>query len=229
MKQAGTYFFTVYQDNGRKYKNASGVYQKSPSWIFLAKAEQTNAEGEIIKINALACNASAYQHSTIEMRLEPGEYLIISKVSWNYWDEHPYVLSSYGPAKVAFGMAQPAPIQLLNDFIGSWSIHIINSKKIQLTNYKETAIWKCFYFEHTEGVGFIAVGNNEEDKKEPKMIETTLTLEPCKGIEVLAPYLNPVVIKAKAGQISTCCFIVEPQGYSYKLMEGYKLFIVKPT
>lgn len=38
IKQAGTYFFTVYQDNGRKYKNASGVYQKSPSWIFLAKA-----------------------------------------------------------------------------------------------------------------------------------------------------------------------------------------------
>lgn len=35
--QEGTYFFTIYQENGRKYKNSPGVYQKSPSWIFLSK------------------------------------------------------------------------------------------------------------------------------------------------------------------------------------------------
>lgn len=36
----GTYFFTLYQDNGRKYKNGSGVYQKSPSWLFLGRIAQ---------------------------------------------------------------------------------------------------------------------------------------------------------------------------------------------
>ena len=40
--QPGTYFFTVYQDNGRKYKNSSGVYQKSPSWLFLANLLKTS-------------------------------------------------------------------------------------------------------------------------------------------------------------------------------------------
>lgn len=93
----GTYFFTIYQENGRKYKNASGVYQKSPSWLFLAKV--TSPDQSIIAVKA---SASGYQHTTVEAHLEPGDYVILSKVSWNYWEEHPYVISSYGPGKVFF-------------------------------------------------------------------------------------------------------------------------------
>lgn len=40
---AGHYFFTIYQDNGRKYKGSSGVYQKSPSWLFLAKIDKVSS------------------------------------------------------------------------------------------------------------------------------------------------------------------------------------------
>lgn len=69
IKQRGLYFFTIYQDNGRKYKNGSGVYQKSPSWLFLAKIDQMNETGHVLAMTAIACNASGYQHSTVEALL----------------------------------------------------------------------------------------------------------------------------------------------------------------
>jgi len=65
IKERGTYSFTLYQDNGRKYKNGSGVYQKSPSWLFLAKVEQLSEVGEALSMVAIAANASGYQHSTV--------------------------------------------------------------------------------------------------------------------------------------------------------------------
>lgn len=81
----GHYFFTIYQDNGRKFKGSSGVYQKSPSWLFLAKIDKISSTGEA-SFAAVAYNASAYHHSTVSADLNPGEYLLISKVSWNYWE-----------------------------------------------------------------------------------------------------------------------------------------------
>lgn len=34
----------------------------------------------------------------------------------------------------------------------------------------------------------------------------------------------PVVIRAGYKEITVACFIVDPSGYSYKLLEGYKLY-----
>lgn len=69
IKQKGNYFFTIYQDNGRKYKNGSGVYQKSPSWLFLGRVDQMSQTGDALTVTAIVCNASGCQYSTVEALL----------------------------------------------------------------------------------------------------------------------------------------------------------------
>ena len=40
-------------------------------------------------------------------------------------------------------------IDLLNKFITSRAYELLNSNKMNLIYYKDTNIWKCFYFEHS--------------------------------------------------------------------------------
>lgn len=72
INDGGDYFFTLYQENGRKYKNMSTVYEKSKSWLFLAKIISKSPNKKIDKIVAIACVSSNYQDPTIETTLEPG-------------------------------------------------------------------------------------------------------------------------------------------------------------
>lgn len=43
----------------------------------------------------------------------------------------------------------------------------------------------------------------------------------------MLPFTNPIKINAEPHQQVTAVCVVDPQGYSYKLMEGYKLHILK--
>lgn len=51
-------------------------------------------------------------------------------------------------------------------------------------------------------------------------------MEPCKGIEILLPFANPVKIVVQPMQQVTVVCIVDPQGYSYKMMEAYKIHML---
>lgn len=50
----------------------STVYEKSKSWLFLAKIISKSPNKKIDKIVAIACVSSNYQDPTIETTLEPG-------------------------------------------------------------------------------------------------------------------------------------------------------------
>ena len=61
IKAKGDYFFTLYQENPRKYKNIA-AYEKSKSWLFIMKLDQG-------KIKAIASSAKSHQNNTIETTL----------------------------------------------------------------------------------------------------------------------------------------------------------------
>lgn len=100
-------------------------------------------------MDAITSNASSYQYSTIEGYLLPGDYVIVSRVNWNYWEEHQYVITSYGPTTVCFDPCRVAPVEYLNSFITSRALRIIHESKANVIPYKDTTIFKSFYFEHS--------------------------------------------------------------------------------
>lgn len=42
-------------------------------------------------------STSQYQVCSVDLDIEPGQYIISAKVVWKFWDDHEYVLTSYGP------------------------------------------------------------------------------------------------------------------------------------
>lgn len=57
-------------------------------------------------------------------------------------------------------------------------------------------------------------------------METVFTLDGCKGVEVLEPFGNPVEMRVRPGEMVTAVCVVDPTGYSYRLLEGYKLYVL---
>lgn len=47
IKDKADYFFTLYQENGRKFRNMATVYEKSKSWMYLAKITKKMESGDI--------------------------------------------------------------------------------------------------------------------------------------------------------------------------------------
>ena len=54
------------------------------------------------KRQAIGSKTTEYRDNTLEATLEPGEYLLISKINWKYWNTHELTITSYGPTKVDF-------------------------------------------------------------------------------------------------------------------------------
>lgn len=126
IKTRGDYYFTLYQENPRKYKNSAGILQKSKSWMFIGEVQSFTSTGSVENVRSLACSAMNYKDNTIETTMEPGVYFILSQVQWNYWDTHPYTITSYGPSKVQFGPGEVAPEMLVGRFIASEAEKIIS-------------------------------------------------------------------------------------------------------
>lgn len=61
--------------------------------MFLSKINKDSKQ-------AIGSRSTEYRDNTLEATLEPGDYLLITRVGWRYWDKHEYTLTSYGPAKV---------------------------------------------------------------------------------------------------------------------------------
>ena len=51
---------------------------------------------------AIGSSTKERRDNTIEVTLEPGEYIIAAKVQWKLWPKHHFTLSSYGPERVIF-------------------------------------------------------------------------------------------------------------------------------
>ena len=69
IKSKGDYFFTLYQENPRKYKNSAGVIQKSKSWLFLAQIQKYSEDGKIANIQSIASSGKIFKDNTIETTL----------------------------------------------------------------------------------------------------------------------------------------------------------------
>lgn len=73
---------------------------------------------------AIGSKSTEYRDNTLEATLQPGEYLLVVRVGWRYWDKHEYTLTSYGPAKVQFILDNSNKYNTVNelsDFIASKS------------------------------------------------------------------------------------------------------------
>jgi hypothetical protein len=64
VQESGDYYFTIYQENPRKYKNST-VYHKSKSWCFLCQLVNG-------KIQAIGSSAVDLRDNTIEATLQKG-------------------------------------------------------------------------------------------------------------------------------------------------------------
>ena len=93
MREKGDYYFTIYQENPRRY--AGRPYEKSKSWLFLTQEK----EGKRV---AIGSSCKERRDNTIEATLEPGSYVLAAKVQWKLWPKHHFTISSYGPEKVIF-------------------------------------------------------------------------------------------------------------------------------
>lgn len=212
IKSKGDYFFTLYQENPRKYKNSTGVIQKSKSWLFLGRIHQFTEDGEIAAIKSIASSATNLKDNTVETTLEPGVYVILSNISWNYWESHHYTITSYGPDKVNFTAGQVASEIMVGQFIQSASEDIANLGGGTLSFYKQTNISKNYFFDHHQGLGFICISNED-----PRMIEVMIRLQPCGGISVMSPHSLPLELTVMPFDRVTVSFVVDPQGYNYRM------------
>lgn len=70
------------------------------------------------KIQAIGSCCKDKRDNTLEVTLDVGEYIVISKIQWKLWEMHTYCLSSYGPEKVIFTPIT-FDIHMLSDFIES--------------------------------------------------------------------------------------------------------------
>ncbi len=68
---------------------------------------------------SIACKTSSDLDLTIEATLEPGQYVLISKVSWRYWNDHHYKISSYGPTHLKIQECKISSNELLNKLFSS--------------------------------------------------------------------------------------------------------------
>jgi hypothetical protein len=93
VNQKGDYYFTIYQENPRRYSGRP--YEKSKSWIFLMRER----DGKRI---AIGSNCKDKRDNTIEATLEPGQYLVAARVKWTLWPKHHFTIASYGPDRVLF-------------------------------------------------------------------------------------------------------------------------------
>ena len=218
VKSKGDYYFTLYQENPRKYRS-SGSFEKSKSWMFLAKIDSFTESGSISKLTAIASSTSSHRDNTIETTLEPGAYVILSSVTWNYWESHHYTITSYGPDKVAFNKGEVASEILLGQFVESEGEKITLLGGSSTGIYRNSQISKSFFFDHQQGIGFISITNQDV-----RMIELKVRLEPCVGITILAPHSLPLQLTVMPFEKVTACFIVDPRGYNYRMHESYKLY-----
>jgi hypothetical protein len=51
---------------------------------------------------AIGSKSTEYRDNTLEATLDPGDYIMISKINWKYWNNYSLTLTSYGPQKVDF-------------------------------------------------------------------------------------------------------------------------------
>lgn len=204
VKQKGDYYFTIYQENPRRYSGKA--YEKSKSWIFLIQER----DGKRI---AIGSNCKDKRDNTIEATLEPGNYIIAARVKWTLWQKHHFTLSSYGPERVMFKKMEKWDVHILSDFIESKAKLGFGKKSF----YDNANILKRMLFSHEEGFGFVLINNQEN-----AIFNLTIRFDNHKGLFILPPYSLPIQLQVLPGVEIIVKFLVDPSGYSYSLRENYR-------
>lgn len=203
VREKGDYYFTLYQENPRRY--AGRPYEKSKSWMFLL-------ERRADKLVAVGSSCKDKRDNTLEASLERGEYLLVARVQWKEWESHSYCLSSYGPERVFMQPEAECNVHWLSDFIESKARLGFGKKSF----YDNNNILKRVQFSPEEGYGFILVNNQEN-----VIFDLMIRFDTHKGLTILPPYRLPIHLTIFPGEEVICKFLVDPSGYSYSLKESY--------
>lgn len=90
VKTPGQYIVSIYQENKRKMNQKYSNYEYSQARLIILKRQ-----GNEMKYIG-SRSSSQYQVCSVDVELDEGEYIISAKVVWKFWEDHEFVLTSYG-------------------------------------------------------------------------------------------------------------------------------------
>lgn len=115
-----------------------------------------------------------------ECNLEPGEYIIYSKVKWEHNTQYLFGLSSYGPAKIEF-VQVPKIKQFLQNIFSRKAMEY-NPKKDFNTMQQPNVKW-CYEFDRLNGFGYYFIDNQGS-----KTMNCKLNFTKFEGLKLCKPF-----------------------------------------
>ena len=216
VKSTGDYFFSIYQENRRKYKS-SGNYDLSKSRFFLGKL----VKGCIEAVSSKSCIKSNLH---VESTLDPGDYIISCKVKWNYKEVNSFHLTSYGPDHISFNEI-PKDKNFIKEFILNRAqlemdknLYTKNHKKTFYAKHPLNTSFKVICIEPKQGYGYILVRNNSNF-----ILSTQISFSHVKGLKPLKPESFPLDLFVAPQSEVVRCLLCDSEGYSYEMSEVYSL------